>query len=170
MPESFVCVAKIFAAHGIKGAVKIRSFTEDPLSITQYSPLFNKDGSVEYILKILSCNQDVIIAHIQGVKDRNEAEALRGKELYAIKNDFADIDEDEFFYEDLVGLKVNLQDGDEYGEIISMQNYGAGDIVEIKLKDSVKTELFAFTKDMFPTINITDGYAVIIPPEIENIE
>ncbi|MDA0782617.1 MAG: ribosome maturation factor RimM [Rickettsiales bacterium] len=170
MQNRLICIAKITSAHGIKGAVKIRSYTEDPLSIGDYPVLYNKDGSAEYELQIQSNNKEAVIAFIDGVNDRNEAEALKGKDLYVYRDDFEDVGENEFYYEDLVGLRVKLQNGTEYGEIISIQNYGAGDIVEIRLKKDKKKELFSFTKDIFPNINIKSGSVIIVPPDIENVE
>ncbi len=170
MQKKLICIAKIVSAHGIKGAVKVKSFTEDPLSIADYPVLYNKDGSQECRLQIKSCNRDVIIAFIDGVNDRNEAELIKNKELFVYRDDFVETLEDEFYYEDLVGLRVKLQSGKEFGEITSIQNYGAGDIDEIKLKNDNKKELYSFTKDIFPSINIKSGSVVIVLPDTEDVD
>ena len=170
MQNKLICIAKIVAAHGIKGAVKIKSFTEDPLSVADYPVLYNKDASVEYSIKIQSCNKDVLISYIDGISDRNEAELLKGKELFVYRNDFEEVGDDEFYYEDLIGLRVKLESGKEYGSIKSIQNYGAGDIVEVKLKSNNKKELYPFTVEIFPKITIKSGSVIIVPPHIENID
>ena len=132
--------------------------------------MYNKDASIEYAFEVQSCNQDMLIAYLDDVNDRNEAELLKGRELYVYRDDFEEPEDEEFYYEDLVGLRLKLQNGQEYGEIASMQNYGAGDIVEVKLKKSGKKELLPFTEAIFPNVNIKSGSVIIVPPHIENID
>jgi 16S rRNA processing protein RimM len=169
MQKKLVCVAKISSAHGIKGAVKVKSFTEDPMSVADFTVLYNKDASEEYALEVQSCSQNMLLAYIDGVNDRNEAEALKNKELFIYRDELEDPEDEEFYYEDLVGLRVKLQNGKEYGQIYSIQNYGAGDILEVKLKSDNKKVLMPFTKEIFPNINIKSGSVVIIPPDTEDI-
>lgn len=170
MQIKLICIAKIVAAHGIKGAVKIKSFTEDPLSVADYPVLYNKDASVEYEVEVQSCNKDVLISYIDGISDRNEAELLKGKELYVYRDDFEEEGDEEFYYEDLVGLRVKLENGKEHGVIKSIQNYGAGDIVEVQLRNNNKKELYPFIVEIFPKINVKSGMVIIVPPHIENID
>lgn len=165
--RKLICIAVITSAHGIRGAVKIRSFTSNPEDIENYSPLYNVDGSKEYNLKILSDTGDLFIAEIEGIKNRNEAEILRGAELYIYRDMLPEVDEDEFYYEDLIGLQARDIKGVSMGIVLAVYNYGAGDVVEVKLNDRKETELFAFTKEIVPEINISGGYIVIDRPEIE---
>lgn len=167
MPEKLVCVGKIIAAHGIKGAVKIKSYTEIPQSLVEYSPLYNKDGSEIFEIKSLSVNKDVIIAVVNGMNSRNDAELLKGRDLFADKALFSETEEGEFYQDDLIGLAAKTEDGEIFGKILAIHNYGGGDIIEIRMQNSQKTELFAFTGEIFPEVDIEDGYVVICPPEVE---
>jgi 16S rRNA processing protein RimM len=167
MPENLIIVAKITSPHGVRGAVKVKSFTEFPDSVAEYSPLYSKNGQEKFDIEILSANEDMLVVKINGVNDRNGAEALRGRDLYADKDLFPELEEDEFYYEDLIGLPVLLQDGQQFGVVLTVDNYGGGDVVEIKLQGVEKTEFFAFTKEIFPQINIEAGNVLICPPEVE---
>ncbi|MCE3233515.1 MAG: ribosome maturation factor RimM [Rickettsiaceae bacterium] len=167
MQKDLVCVAKITSAHGIRGAVKIKAFTQFADSLEEYAPLYSKDGKQEFDIEILSVKEDMLIVKIKGVNTRNEAENLKGRELYADKNLFPQLEEDEFYYDDLIGMGVIYEDGEEFGEVIAMHNYGGGDLIEIKPTGAQENALFPFTKEIFPEINIEDGTIVIIPPEFE---
>jgi 16S rRNA processing protein RimM len=167
MPKNLVCVAKITSPHGVRGAVKVKSFTQFPDSIAEYSPLYSKNGKEKFDIEILSVKEDMLIVKVKGVGSRNEALPLCGRELYASKDIFPELEEDEFYYDDLIGMKVLLQNGEEFGVVVAVDNYGGGDLVEIKLQHSEKKEFFEFTKEVFPEINITDGNVVICPPEVE---
>lgn len=165
--KKLICIAVITAAHGIKGSVKIRSFTTDPSDLANYSPLYSSDGSKKYEIKILSENGDILIAEVNGIKDRNEAEKMRSTELYIYRDMLPEVEEDEFYYEDLVGLEARDPSGTPIGVILAVYNYGAGDVLEVKLNNSKETELFAFTMDIVPEINIKGGYVTINKPEVE---
>ncbi len=169
MNNNLICIGKIVSAHGIKGAFKIKSYTEKPRDLAKYSPLYNKSGEKQLKMNVISSNKDMLIATMDDVKTRNEAEKLKGKELYIHRDILPETDEEEFYYEDLVGLKVLLEDGEEFGSIIAIHNHGGGDVAEIKLKVSNSTELFAFTKEIFPTIAVKKGHVTLHPPEIEYI-
>jgi 16S rRNA processing protein RimM len=169
MPENLVCVAKITSPHGVRGAVKLKTFTEDPESIRDYSPLYSKDGKEKFEITILSSKEGMLIAKISGVNDRNEAASLRGRELYADKNLFPDLEEDEFYYDDLIGMQVVLENGEEFGSVVNLHNFGGGDLVEISLQGQSKTELFAFTREIFPKIDAENKTVTISLPQIEFI-
>ncbi len=169
--KKLICVAVITSAHGIKGSVKIRSFTEYPTDIANYSPLYGADGTSKYEIKILSENGGVIIAEINGVKSRNDAEMLGGTELFIYRDMLPEAEEDEFYYEDLIGLDVRATDNDRViGNVTAIYNHGAGDIIEIKLSKSGKTELLAFTKENFPEVFLDEGYILINFPEVEFLD
>jgi len=165
--KKLICVGVITSAHGIKGAVKIKSFTEDPLDIADYSPLYGIDGKSEYKIKILSENGDVLIAEISGIKTRNDAEKLGKTELYISRDMLPEAGEEEFYYEDLIGIEARLDSSRKpLGVVTSINNHGAGDIIEIKMNNG-KIELLAFTKSNIPEINISEGYITIAFPEAE---
>ena len=169
MPENkkLICVGIITSAHGIKGAVKIKSFTEDPVDIAGYPALYGADGITKFNIKILSENGDVLIVEVAGVKSRNDAEKLGGTELYVYRDMLPETNEDEFYYEDLIGMGVRLADnGKSIGKVSAVYNHGAGDIIELKL-NSGKVELLAFTEQNVPEVNISEAYIAIIFPEAE---
>lgn len=161
-----ICLGKIITPHGIRGAVKIKSYTQIPEDIEKYSPLLSKNGKNHYNTKIISCNNDIIIASVNGINNRNDADKLRNIELYTTRDKLPETDEEEFYNEDLIGLKALLPNGSEYGVIKAVLNYGASDIIEIKTTEN-KEEMFPFTKAIFPEINLKGGFVTINPPEVE---
>lgn len=162
-------VGTISGAHGIKGEVKIRSFTSNPRAIADYQPLYDAKQTREYRIAIVGTSKDHLIARIEGIIDRNQAELLRQVELYAPRDRIpTPTDEDEILLEDLIGLTVKLTDGVVYGSITGFMNYGAGDILEITPTDSKKPELYSFSYANFPEIFINNGYLIFQPPEVLN--
>lgn len=162
-------MGRIGAAHGIKGEVRIQSYTEDPLAIMDYGPLeTNRPGLVVEILEARTTT-NVLVARIKGVGDRNAAERLNGVELYADRDLLPEIeDEDDFYHADLIGLPARLEDGTAMGQIVAVPNFGAGDLLELRVPDSGETRFIPFTRLAVPEVNLADGYVVVVPPvEIE---
>lgn len=166
MPPQLVCVGKILTAHGVRGAVKLRSYTEDPLSLIKYSPLYSVDGATRYTLRLESVHEDVLIVKIEGVKDRNDAELLRHLELYADKALFGELAEEEFFCADLVGMAVRQENGDAFGTVAGVHDFGGGTLLELTLANG-SDEFFSFTRKIFPIINVKDKVMIICPPEVD---
>lgn len=126
-----ILLAVIGAAHGIRGAVKVKTFTQTPKSIFAYGPLRDEKGE-EYSLKFLRpAPSDCVIATIEGVKDRTQAEALLGTKLYVERNQLPDLMEEEFYHSDLIGMKVHDLEGQGLGRVKAISNFGAGDFLEI---------------------------------------
>lgn len=169
MNENLVCVGKIVASHGINGAVKVKTYTEFPDSLLEYAPLFNKLGDKQFDLEFKSMSGDILILYINNTKSRNDADALKNIELYADKSKFPELEEEEFFYEDLTGLRAIERNGSFYGKIVAVHDFGSGDIIEIELKDSKKTEMIAFTKENFPKIDVKGGKVLLCLPEKEYV-
>ena len=142
-PRDMVLVGVITAAHGIRGEVKLRSFTEDPAAIASYSPLETAKGAKIAIAK-LRPQKDGFIAILKGVTDRNAAEALRGTELFVPRERLPEPEEDEVYVHDLIGLTVRLADGSLLGEIAAVANYGAGDLIDVKVEGRADTVLIPF--------------------------
>lgn len=162
-------MGRIGAAHGIKGEVRIQSFTEDPLAIMDYGPLAtNTPGLVIEILDARTTT-NVLVARLKGVPDRNAAEKLNGTELYVDRDLLPQIeDEDDYYHADLIGLEARLEDGQSLGEVIAVPNFGAGDMLELRDKASGETRFIPFTKAAVPEVHIAAGYVVIVPPvEVE---
>lgn len=157
-----ILVGVINSAHGIKGEVVLTSYTE-PVSNILSMDLFDHKGQQISISKKGINKNNKIICSIEGCKNRNQAEELKGLELFCLREDFQLIeDEDEFYIQDLIGKKVLDQQHQEIGIIKQLANYGAGDIIEIKFNDSNKTLMFPFNKLYFPTI--TDQYVILTNP------
>jgi 16S rRNA processing protein RimM len=163
--DNKLLMGRIGAAHGIKGEVRIQSFTEDPLALASYGPLStNKPGLTIRILAARTTT-NVLVARLEGVNDRNAAEKLNGVELYVDRALLPDTDDDDDFYHaDLIGLKARLVDGSEIGEVMAVPNFGAGDLLEIRDPRSGDTYLYPFSKAVVPEVRIADGYLLIDPP------
>lgn len=160
-----VAIGVITGAHGIRGQVKLRSFTSDPYVLAEYAPLLNATGTKQYELRIDGETKQGLIATIKGVADRNAAELMKGTELFIDKSKLPEPDEEEFYYDQLIGLEVRDAHGGALGRVIAMYDFGAGDIIEIKLNDGHK-EMYPFTKISFPEIHIEKGYILADLPEI----
>ena len=162
-----LCVARIGAAHGVRGADKLWTFTEDPLAVKLYGPLMTKDGARQFELTHVREAKDHLVATLKGVATREEAERLNGIELYVAREKLPATDEDEYYHADLIGLTaVNTAD-EPLGRVIAIHNFGAGDIIEIA-PASGATLLLPFTNAVVPTVDLANKRVVIeLPHEIE---
>ena len=163
MDKRLLCVGKIVAAHGIRGEVKIQAFTQDPAMLQHYSPLTDSSGNQVVIAKVRSISGDILIASIDGIRTRTEAEFLRKKELFFPRDQLPEIkDENTFYLEDLKGLRVlHAQSREMFGTVKDIYNFGASDIIAVIRADNNQEEMFAFTHAIFPEINITEGYLLM---------
>jgi len=160
----YVCVGAIAAAHGIRGEVKVKPFTADPVDVGAYGPVTTDRGQI-LKLKVLREQGDAVVVRIEGVADRNEAEALRGLKLFVPRDKLpAPDDEDEFYHADLLGLGVEDQAGVKLGRILSIQDFGAGDMLEIALEQGGSAYL-AFTREAVPAVEVKAGRVIANPPE-----
>ena len=162
-----ICVARIGAAHGVRGAVKLWTFTEDPLAVKAYGPLLTKDGARQFEVTSAREAKGHLVATLKGVSTREEAERLNGIELYVAREKLPDTDEDEYYHADLIGLAAVNAAGEPLGRVVAIHNFGAGDIIEIA-PPSGSTLLLPFTNAVVPTVDIAGGRVVIeMPKEIE---
>jgi 16S rRNA processing protein RimM len=167
MPPSAICVARIGAAHGVRGAVKLWTFTEDPLAVQHYGPLMTKDGARQFEVTHLREARDHLVATLKGVATRDEAERLNGIELYVPREKLPATDDDEYYHADLIGLAAVTTADRPLGKVIAIHNFGAGDIVEIAPQQG-PTMLLPFTNAVVPTVDLAGGRVVIeLPQEIE---
>lgn len=165
-----VCVARIGAAHGLRGEVRLWTFTEDPMSVTQYGPLSTKDGARQLEVTHARAAKDHLVATLTDVTTREEAERLNGVELYVARDKLPDTDEGEFYHADLIGLAAFDAAGATIGTVAAIHNFGAGDIIEIALAHG-PTLMLPFTDAVVPTVDITGGRVVIeMPGEIDGEE
>src|SRR5262245_45703887 len=129
--ENPVLMAVIGAAHGIKGELRVKTFTGDPQALADFGTLFASDGRAFEILA-LRPQGNMAVAKFRGVDDRSAAEALTGTELFVGRATLpGDLDEEEFYHADLVGMDAVDEGGERLGKVTAVQNYGAGDILEI---------------------------------------
>ncbi len=165
MASTLVLLGRFGRAHGVKGEVRLQSFTAEPLAIARYSPLRSSDGARIFKLTMVKPAKDMLIAHVAGVDSREAAEALNGLELYAPRDMLpAATEDDEFLMADLVGCEVVLVDGTVFGVIIDVPNYGAGDLLDIKPAKGGPSVLMPFTKACAPVVDIPARRVVIDPP------
>ena len=143
MNSGMVLVGIVTGAHGIKGEVKLRSFTAEPKAIATYSPLQTAAGNAITVAK-LRASKDGFIASLIGVTDRNAAEALRGTELFVPRARLPKTEDGEVYIHDLIGAAVMLKDGEKLGQIAGIENYGAGDLIDVRVEGRKDTVLIPF--------------------------
>src|ERR1700676_4189770 len=162
-----ICVARIGAAHGVRGAVKLWTFTEDPLAVKYYGPLVTKDGARQFEVTQVREAKGHLVATLKGIATREEAERLNGVELYVARDKLPATDENEYYHADLIGLTAVDAAGEPLGRVIAIHNFGAGDIIEIAPPNGA-TLLLPFTHAVVPTVDVAGGRVVIeLPAEIE---
>jgi 16S rRNA processing protein RimM len=158
-----VCLGQIGAPHGVRGEVRLRSFTSDPQAITEYGPLETEDGRVLHI-ETMRAAKDHFVATLTGIRDRGAAERLVNARLYVPRERLPDIDAaDEFYHADLIGLAAVDLAGQKLGAIVAVHNFGAGDLLEVKFDADGKTELIAFNEVNVPAVDLSAGRIVISP-------
>ena len=163
--QSYVAVARFMRPHGVRGEILVHSYTMLADGLFSYENLSLEDGS-NLILKRKGKYKNGFIVAIEGVNDRTEVEPYVNQDIYVERSALKPIEEqDEFYIVDLVGLEVRNEEGGAIGKVVSVDNYGAGDVVEVNFTESRNTELYLFTSDIFPIVRIDDGYIVCIPPE-----
>jgi 16S rRNA processing protein RimM len=163
-PRDQVLVGVIVGAHGIKGEVKLKSFTSEPMSIGRYGPLQSTSGQSFEITKLKAAKDD-FIASLKNVSDRNEAETLKGIELFIARGKLPKLKTNETYAHDLMGLDVVLENGSKLGRLVGMPNYGAGDLLEIAVEGNSETVLIPFTNAFVPQDDFTNGKITVNLPE-----
>src|SRR3979490_2592516 len=165
-----ICVARIGAAHGVRGAVKLWTFTEDPFAVKAYGPLLTKDGTRSFEIATAREAKGHLVATLKGVRTREDPERLNGVELYVAREKLPATDENEYYHADLIGLAAVNADNEPLGRVIAIHNFGAGDIIEIAPPQG-STMLLPFTNAVVPTIDLKGGRVVIeLPNEIAGDE
>jgi 16S rRNA processing protein RimM len=164
--EPRVCLGVVGAPHGVRGAVRIKSFTAEPAAIAGYGALEDEAGARQFALKIVGSakGDGMVIATLSGIGDRDRAQALRGLRLYAPRAVLpATGDEDEFYHADLVGLAALLEDSTRLGTVIAVHDFGAGDMLEIG-RETGQPVLVPFTRAAVPVVDLTGRRVVVDPP------
>ena len=160
-----LCLGVITGAHGVRGLVRLKSYTAEPEAVAGYGPLEDESGARRFDLVVRSRAKDHLIVSIAGIADRDAAEGLRGVHLYVDRAALPEPDEpDEFYHADLIGLAVETADGQAYGTVRAVEDFGAGDVIEIDLPAG-GTVLLPFTQAIFPLVDIPNGRLIVDPPE-----
>ena len=165
-----ICVARIGAPHGVRGAVKLWTFTEDPLAVKRYGPLLTKDGARQFEVTHAREAKGHLVATLKGIATREAAEKLNGIELYVARDKLPATDEGEYYHADLIGLAAVTPANEPLGRVVAIHNFGAGDIIEIAPPHGA-TMLLPFTNAVVPTVDLAGGRVIIeLPGEIEGDE
>lgn len=165
---SFLCVGKVLAPHGVRGQVKIKSFTQDPAELFSFSSLFVTESSSSVPVqfeKIIPQNQDVFLANIQGISCRTHAESLKGAMIFihsTLLKNRNDLEENSFYHRDLLGLQLLNEENDVCGVVSGVHNFGAGDLLEISVHQ--KSFFLPFIAEAVPEVNLNAGYVRATKP------
>lgn len=160
-----ILVGVFGAPRGIRGEVRLKSYTANPAAIGDYGALHDKSGSRSFTLEALRPGgKDILVVRVKGVSDRNAAEALNGIELFASRNAFPPPEEEEFYHVDLIGLRVENEGGELLGNVVALHNFGAGDILELAPPPDAldrTTAMVAFTRARVPLVDVAAGRIVV---------
>ncbi len=163
--SDLVFVAQVGASFGVKGEFKLISHTEDPLAVLEYNPLLNDKGEPALSITGARGHKGALIVRAEGIADKDKAEAIKNQKLYVRREDLPEIDdEDDYYITDLIGLEVRNPDGSKHGRIKNVENFGAGDLLDIQPTSGTSYYL-AFTRENVPEVNIADGFVVVVPPK-----
>ncbi len=164
---SLICVGVIGAARGLKGEVRVKSFTAEPADIGAYGVLTDEAGKRDFGLRVIGRHKGQVVARIEGVADRTAAEALNGTRLFISRERLPKLEADEFYLADLVGLAARTEDGEPYGRVVLAEDYGAGPVLELELAgaEEGKKVMVAFTEAVVPEVDMEAQSLVIRPPE-----
>jgi len=160
-----VCVAQIGSPHGVRGEVRLKSFTADPLAVKDYGPLTSEDGTTTFVIEAVREAKDHLVARLAGVSDRDAAARLARTRLYVPRTRLPPPAADEFYHADLIGLAAVRADGSELGTVVAIHDFGAGDILELRQEGKRDTVMLPFTSTTVPVVDIAGGRIVIDPPE-----
>ena len=170
MTQTRILLGVVTAAHGIKGEVKVKTFTQSPERLHAYGPVIVEDGRQFEVAALRVSKPDEAIVRFAGIADRNAAESLKGQRLYVPRSALPATEAGEFYYADMIGLRAEDAAGNRLGTVCGVHNFGAGDVVEIEFTDGT-TEFIAFSDANVPAVDIAAGRIVIeLPPDAEEDE
>ena len=160
-----VLLGVVAAPHGVRGLVRIRSFTEDPMAIATYGELSDEAGKTRYRVEALSTVKGAVLARIEGVADRTAAEAIRGLRLFVERERLPATGEREWYEADLIGLPAVGRDGRDWGKVIAFHDFGAGRSMEISGGSASRNSvMLPFTDEAVPEVDVEGGKVVVDPP------
>lgn len=156
-----ILLGVVIGAQGLKGEVKVKTFTESPDGLGAYGPLHKKDGRMLKIRAIRSAKADVAVVHFDGVADRDAAEALKGAELYVARDALPAPADEEFYHADLIGLPAEDEAGHALGTVSGLHNFGAGDVLALRAADG-REILVPFTRERVPVVDVKNRRIVVV--------
>lgn len=159
-----VCLGAITGPHGVRGLVKVKPFTEVPEDIAAYGPVEDETGTKRYTLRVTGEAKGQVIVALDGVGDRNAAEALKGERLYVARDALPEPEDGSFYHADLIGMEVVGLDGTLLGRVSALYDFGAGDVLEFRGADG-KARMLPFTEQVVPTVDLDARRMVVDPPE-----
>jgi 16S rRNA processing protein RimM len=159
-----VCVAQIGAPHGVRGEIRLWTFTADPMAVARYGALETEDGKRAFEIDAVRPAKGHLVAKLRGIADRDAAERLTNIKLFVPRDRLPEIKSDEFYHADLIGLRAEDEDGNEIGAVIAVHDFGAGDILEIQPLGG-GAMLLPFTEAVVPEVDLAGGRLVIVLPE-----
>jgi 16S rRNA processing protein RimM len=146
----------------LRGQVKVKLFTASPASFMAHDHFTDKNGGRFFVFKdSYLFKEDIIVAALTGIQDRNQAEGLKGTELYIAREQLSPAEEEEYYYQDLIGLRAQSASGNLLGVINSVYNFGGGDLIEVKLDNTREVVVLPFTKEAIPKISISEGCLIV---------
>jgi 16S rRNA processing protein RimM len=164
-----VLLAAVIGAHGLRGEVKVKTFTATPEAIAQYGALHDKTGARFEITRVDPGKKDEAVVAFRHVNSRNEAEALKGRELFVARAALPEAEEGEFYHTDLIGLRAEDGDGRAIGTVAAILNFGAGDVMVLQRADGDEVFL-PFSHDVVPTIDLENGRVIVVEPPDDEAE
>lgn len=159
-----ICVGVLSGSYGVRGEMRVKSFCANPADLDTFDPLYTEDGTQEFKLALIGQIKNGFSARIVGVDTKEQADALRGTQLFVTRAQMPEVGEDEYYYSDLIGLNVVDTGGTAIGDVILVSNHGADDLLEVRLQGSSDTALIPFTKACVPTVDLSAKRIVIDPP------
>ena len=160
-----VCVGVLGGAFGVAGEVRLKSFTAEPEAIAEYAPLETEDGSRQFDMQISRALKGGFAVRLSGVRSKEDADALKGVQLFVPRDRLPQLPDDEFYHADLIGLEGVDTGGATLGHVHAVQNHGAADLLELRVPGQSTTVLLPFTLDIVPTVDLSRGRIVADPPE-----
>jgi 16S rRNA processing protein RimM len=161
--DGWVCLGVIGRPHGVRGLVRIRPFTENARDVAAYGPVTDRKTGREYTLTVMNLVKDMVTVRIEGVEGRDQADALKGTELWVRQSVLPEVTEEEAYYHhNIIGLTAEDMDGKSLGEVVAVENYGAGDLLELRLVGAGRTTVMVpFTRECVPVVDVA-GHRVVI--------
>lgn len=163
--EDHVCLGAIAGAFGVKGEVRLKSFTATPEDVAAYGALTSEDGKHSFEITLTGQTKNGLTARLSGIATKEQADALRGTRLYVDRTRLPDPEEDEFYHADLIGVEAYDTGGTHLGTVKAVHNHGATDLLEVRLPGAPATVLLPFTRDAVPTVDLAAGRIVADPPD-----